>query len=399
MHKKILFSLFVVSSFGKVFYENDFTDFIKWGQSNVRCSQIRSSVLKFWNANREQSEKDNGLYEAYIKGDFCKAVFYLTQGARHNKSIEQSYVFVSKMSSDLEKNGFSKRDQIVDALSKNNIKAATLLLKVFHNFSDKVDEKTKDTAINLIARSGNYELLNLGLSKYYENRSLINNKDIDGRTPLHAFLPTQYDRCDRCVSSGEGNPTTSLDYMVIRFKYLEAEFNTVDNNDYTLLMSAIIGLGRFCPPQLIFESDVNFANSSGVTPLMVAAREGSCVDELIRSGASVDAKNIKGDTALDYALGINAFGINKKLKDEDWRDCKVDSVEVLIKNGADYKAALFKAIKKGNIRAVKSLIEAGVSINTFNKEGYTAFKYAKYLAAVKVGQSYKDILEFFKSKS
>ncbi|KZO96536.1 ankyrin [Calocera viscosa TUFC12733] len=98
------------------------------------------------------------------------------------------------------------------------------------------------------------------------NPSLLDNKDVDGRTPLHWASTRHKDVVELLLSH---NP----------------------------------------PP------DVNIKDSQGWTPLMIAASAGQddIVELLIGAGADVKAVNEKGITALHYAASKGRHEIGKLL--------------------------------------------------------------------------------------
>jgi hypothetical protein len=128
-------------------------------------------------------------------------------------------------------------------------------------------------------------------------------------------------------------------------------------------------------------SDVNFKDGDGWTPLMHASRNGylDIVENLIRSGADVNAKDSYGFTALLLA-------INKTLN----RSNLFKIVEALIKAGADvnslcdigdytdrdYINPLYKALEINDISIIKSLVRAGADINHQYYWGSTVLMFA-----------------------
>ncbi|KZT58066.1 ankyrin [Calocera cornea HHB12733] len=98
------------------------------------------------------------------------------------------------------------------------------------------------------------------------NPSLLNSKDVDGRTPLHWASTKHKDVVEQLLSHN--------------------------------------------PP-----ADVNVKDTQGWTPLMIAASAGQddIVELLIGAGADVKAVNEKGITALHYAASKGRYEIGKLL--------------------------------------------------------------------------------------
>ena len=87
---------------------------------------------------------------------------------------------------------------------------------------------------------------------------------------------------------------------------------TDDLGDTALHIAAqqgdVVTLGVLLSAQFV---DINSANSSGVTPLMQAARYGqtSAVEALLTAGADRDRSDFTGRTAYDWALESRARGL------------------------------------------------------------------------------------------
>lgn len=103
-------------------------------------------------------------------------------------------------------------------------------------------------------------------------------------------------------------------------------------------------------------ADVNAETSEGLTPLHIAACEGSslCLQMLIEAGAKIDHVDEKGKTALHKAVSR----------------AREDSVRVLLDCGANFEyethkgdTALTVALKNGNLRIAQMLLKAGGDIN------------------------------------
>ena len=108
----------------------------------------------------------------------------------------------------------------------------------------------------------------------------------------------------------------------------------------------------------------------GDTTLMDAAKRGSykAVEELLKSGADVNAKDEYGATALMYAAFYSG---------------NTETVELLLKHGANVNAkdtdngtALMSAASGGKTEIAKLLLQHGANVNAKDKFGATALMYA-----------------------
>ncbi len=116
--------------------------------------------------------------------------------------------------------------------------------------------------------------------------------------------------------------------------------------------------------------DVNARNAKGATALMSAARSGrdiAIVNKLLELGADVNARREDGATALMFAAGSG----------------KADVFDALIKAGSDPLAvtqtggnALMNASLNGNVEIVGKLLAVGADVNSIDKDGWTPLRNA-----------------------
>ena len=113
--------------------------------------------------------------------------------------------------------------------------------------------------------------------------------------------------------------------------------------------------------------DVDILDNEGYTPLIRAAENGhhSCLNEMIKAGADVNATGSYGYTALLIA----------SVKDE------TECVAALIHAGADVnsrndsgRTALYGAVVHRNIEGIKLLLKSGININQYDIEGYNTLE-------------------------
>ena len=121
-----------------------------------------------------------------------------------------------------------------------------------------------------------------------------------------------------------------------------------------------------CAKLLYKEDIINVKNVDGKYPLMQACSQGhhECVQWLRKIGADVNAINDDGYSAIFYASHHD----------------KVNCVEALIKGKgkADINlknkfgnTCLYKAIEKGYLKVIQTLINAGADVNNKNNHGIT----------------------------
>ena len=124
-------------------------------------------------------------------------------------------------------------------------------------------------------------------------------------------------------------------------------------------------------------ADVNARNKDGWTALMLAAgrvhHDSKVIASLVNAGADVNAKTQDGGTALMLAA---------KYHDHP------EGVAVLINAGADVnektqdgKSALMFAVDSGSHAVAIALINAGADVNAKTQDGVTALKFAVYKRA------------------
>lgn len=141
---------------------------------------------------------------------------------------------------------------------------------------------------------------------------------------------------------------------------------------------------------------------SGMTPLVIAASEGSveCVRALTKAGAKTESRGADGRTALIYAAGWgDAAKVEALLEagarvdaraNDGWTALmfaaargEVGSVRALTSNGADVNAAnkwrqtpLMAAARTGSVEKVGALLEAGAIASQQDQDGNTALAIA-----------------------
>ncbi len=113
--------------------------------------------------------------------------------------------------------------------------------------------------------------------------------------------------------------------------------------------------------------DINAVDSYGRTALISATETNENIDELIKSGSNVNAKDGDDMTALMYA-SQNGSIVNVKKLIEAGADVNVVDVSGLT-------ALMYASIEESD-DVVKELIKAGADVNVKDYIGWTALKYA-----------------------
>lgn len=172
--------------------------------------------------------------------------------------------------------------------------------------------------------------------------------------------------------------------------------NVKDANGWTPLMKVAF-IGRIATAKLLIEkgADVNTSDFHGNTILMhVAAmpfpEQAEIFKILVQKGADVNAKNVERWTALMQAAKGHSATIIKELINKgkmdvakNFESIPLEMARLLIKNGADVNAkdvrgltALIMAASEGHTETVKQLIDSEAEINAQDKYGLTPLMYA-----------------------
>lgn len=107
----------------------------------------------------------------------------------------------------------------------------------------------------------------------------------------------------------------------------------------------------------VWGADINSLDASGHSALLcaVTANKPKAVKWLIEHGADVNMKTGGGYSVLTYAALMTAERSTSEILPE--------IISLLMINGADYKDALTLAIRTGNIKFVRELINSGADMN------------------------------------
>jgi len=175
-----------------------------------------------------------------------------------------------------------------------------------------------------------------------------------------------------------------------------ANINVKDKNGWTPLRNVAF-IGRTVTAKLLIDkgADVNASDLKGNSILMSTAampfpEQANIFKMLLQKGADVNAPNNEGWTALmQSARGHSAAIIQEAIRTgkedvaQSFESIPFEMASLLIKNGADVNArdirgitALMQAASEGHNKTVKLLIESGADVNAQEALGLTPLMFA-----------------------
>ncbi|WP_020004698.1 ankyrin repeat domain-containing protein [Brachyspira innocens] len=241
------------------------------------------------------NSSDDYIYNAIDYGNYDIAkllidndVFNLNTNTTREEAIElakkQKYYEIEKLLSSEDSNNIAGYDELMNAVSKGDMKALEKLIKDDTDLNKQYD---KITPLNLASARNDKEMVKFLVEKGAD----INLEDGYGYTPLMKaidyynvglaknIIDLKPDLNAICSATGD----TPLTYLVNANKYG--------------------GGADLCYYMIKNGADINKKNKEGNTPLMIAAASYSygIVGVLVNMGADYNIKNKEGKTAIDIA--------------------------------------------------------------------------------------------------
>jgi len=157
-----------------------------------------------------------------------------------------------------------------------------------------------------------------------------------------------------------------------------SSLNSAETLDDGLLVAAAYQSAAQVEELIRFGANVDARNEKKETPLMLAASRPTSDDEgpaickiLLEHGADVDAQDIKRETALHMACGKENLPVIKILLKSD------PDLDIRNKQGQTPLTQPLRALRRGKqaVKVVKVLIAAGADLWTMNRTGKTLMQY------------------------
>lgn len=275
----------------------------------------------------------------------------------------------------------------LNACKKNEHGVATIDLEI--------EDECGQTALNIAARNGHYDIVELLLGLRYANAANevktvnVNHADRDGWTPLR--------------SASWGGHTEVVKLLI---QHPRIRIDLADKEQRTALRAAAwSGHEDILRALITAGADVNSVDKQGRTSLIAASYMGhyDIVEILLENGADVNHLDIDGRSALCVAALCGSSGYSKVMsilleyhantdqQDNDGMspllvssfEGNTEVCELLLENGADpdlsdnmSRTPLWAACTTGHSEIVKLLLFWGCSIDCMDTEGRTVLSIA-----------------------
>lgn len=364
---------------------------LSWGRRHLlhlfdqaQPSQQQASIAKI---KKQLKMPKQTLAEAVAERNMTVVAWYLNHGIGFNASpndIERTLLDQYEAPERSEPRFMEKDGQKVP--QKNIWEAAAngdwkvIAWHMNHGVSYNAQNEAGETPLIVAAKNGLTDLL----EKMIRAKFKLDTQDAKGNTALMYAVENKYvDIIDELINAGadinvknnEGKTVLRMAVMrgmvddIKTFIELGADAKEKDDDDYTLLMLAsylYYNQKGILPLLIDAGAEVNAQDSDGTSALMIAASRGwvESVQELLKAGADVEAVDVTGRQALDYAQNED---IKTLLRQEEAKLERARGQKSLTLG-----QELIMATKKNNIHEVKALLKRGANINAQNERGETA---------------------------
>ncbi|MCE5316168.1 MAG: ankyrin repeat domain-containing protein [Parachlamydia sp.] len=230
-------------------------------------------------------------------------------------------------------------------------------------------DQNGDSVLHYAARGGNRPIIDL---LFYDAKCDVNQTNKEGCTPLH-------------VATEMGH-TVAIQSLL----WMGAAVNLANKDGWTPLHTAAYA-DHEAAIALIGTADINKADRDGNTPLHIAAKSGaiSTMKCLSSYGADIALTNKSGETAWQLAFrGADVPTMKKLLRSGIFSSLYVKGddaagIKAFLQATGDINSTdlmgstpLHMAARRGNLDAIRILIEAGADVHKPNQYGQTALFYA-----------------------
>nr|XP_025045650.1 ankyrin-3-like [Pelodiscus sinensis] len=282
--------------------------------------------------------------------------------SKHKRALKEKVKQTPNLLAGKLKKDYSKAVSIFDAATKGDLPDLKNVLK--KNDINAVNS-SNETLLHIAAANGHATIIEYLINKGAE----LDVKDKKGRTPLHrAPEKGQDDAVDVLLQAGT--------YIYSLDKEAKTPLHLAAQNDHIHILKRILKEEVRC-----YKNRQNFLHMAALKD------ESNLAQMLLKNGATVDAKDEKGQTALGYAISQGSEKTVKVLLEAgasiDWYIIDVacnKNKQSILKMLLEYskglspdtmESALFKAVQKNLHGIVVALLDKGTDINAHNEMQYT----------------------------
>ncbi|XP_054254360.1 CARD- and ANK-domain containing inflammasome adapter protein-like [Indicator indicator] len=262
---------------------------------------------------------------------------------------------------------------IFDTVAKGHLSE---LLKTLEDVDINKLNSSGETLLHVAAASGHLKILEYLISK----GAKTDMKDKKGRTALH-----------RAAEKGHADALKALlqcgAYMYSLDTKGKTPLHLAAQNDHSHILK-----------MLLKEEARSYRNQCNFLHLAARKDESRLAKMLLRSGACIDGRDERGQTALDYAVSQGSentakvlleagASVDYSMAERAFNSNHLSTFKILLEYSKDLssdimESALFRAVQKNLHGIVAALIDRGTNINAYNEVQYTPL-----LLACETGQA------------